>query len=551
VLRPKADAAWHLHQATRELDLAAFVLYSSVAGVMGAAGQGNYAAANAFLDALAVHRDGQGLAATSLAWGPWAQDSGMTSALSDTTMERIARAGMPPLAPEQGTALFDAATSRDKALVVPAHLGTEGQGAPGPGARGPVPPLLRGLVADAPGAAAAADKSAVTVRDRLRGLDPAGQEDLLRDLVVNTSAALLGHRDATTTDPERDFLELGFDSLIAVELRNQLADMLGVRPPTSVVFDSKTPAQLARWLCDELARHNGPSGAAPRQSGSGAHHGDTLHGLFMDAVNSGKVIEGLRVLKAVAALRPTFETPAELEELPAPVTLADGPSTPRLICVSAPGATAGVHMYARMAAHLRGIRHVSALPLVGFGEGESLPATTEAAARVVAESILEAGDGEPFALVGHSSGGTLAYFAAAVLEQTWGITPEAVIMLDTLSLRYDSHEGLDFDAVTSNYFTTMDSPAVSLNSARLSAMAHWFIKMTDIGLEPTAPKLLIRCGLEVDGTDFETASTHPVSVPADEIRVVRTDHMSMVKEDSALTAAVIEDWLATLAAARR
>ncbi|WP_070017170.1 SDR family NAD(P)-dependent oxidoreductase [Streptomyces nanshensis] len=552
VLRPKVDAAWNLHHATRGSDLAAFVLYSSVAGLLGAAGQGNYAAANTFLDALAAHRRADGLPAVSLAWGPWAEAGGMTGALSDAAMERIARSGMPPLTTRQGMACFELALTREDAVLAPLHLNTEAQRRQG------VPPLLRGVVSDGGGTGAAATQtSGVTMLDRLAGLDAAEQEAALRDLIVSTAAVLLGHSSSDGIEPERDFLELGFDSLIAVELRNQLSEVLGVRPPTSVVFDTKTPARLARWLLDELPEHlaHGGGGAAPgRSAAPAAHHGDTLQGLFTESVRSGKVLEGLRMLKTVAALRPTFETPAELEELPAAVTLADGGATPRLICISAPGATAGVHMYARMAAQLRGKRHVSALPLVGFAEGEMLPATTEAAARVVAESILHASDGEPFVLVGHSSGGTLAYFAAAVLEEAWDVRPEAVVMLDTLSLRYDSHEGMDFDAVTTNYFNTMDSPAVSMNSAKLSAMAHWFIKMTDIGLETSVPKLLVRCGKEVDGTDFETSSASsapPVSVPADDVRVVATDHMAMVKEDSAMTADVIEDWLGTLARSGR
>ncbi|WP_370469046.1 alpha/beta fold hydrolase [Amycolatopsis sp. YIM 10] len=452
-------------------------------------------------------------------------------------MERIMRSGMPPLTPDQGMALFEAAISRDDAVVVPMHFNEEGQRSQGGAA-----PLFRGLLGDP--VVTTAEKASVTVLDRLRGMDPAGQQDALQELVVQTSAVLLGHSDAGEVDPERDFLELGFDSLIAVELRNQLSELLGMKLPSSVVFDNKTPSKLAEWLLSEL-----PAVTSASAVSGGAQQlvdpNDTVQGLFMKAVNEGKAVEGLRMLKYVAQLRPTFDTPAELEELPAAVTLAEGPSNPRLICISAPGASAGVHMYARIAAHLRGKRHVSALPLVGFAPGESLPATTEAAARVVAESVLEASDGEPFVLVGHSTGGTLAYFAAAVLEQTWGISPEAVILLDTLSLRYDSNEGINFDAVSNNYFNTMDSPAVKMNSARLSAMAHWFMKMTDIGLHPEAPKLLIRCAVEVDGTELETAMTE-VPIPTTEVRMIEADHMAMVKESSHLTADVINDWLTTL-----
>ncbi|MEV6237094.1 type I polyketide synthase [Lentzea sp. NPDC051838] len=520
VLRPKVDAAHLLAQH----DLKLLVLYSSVANVLGAAGQGNYAAANAYLDALAKNRPNT----ISLAWGPWAQDGGMTAGLSDAAMDRIQRSGMPPLAAEQGLALFDAALNERKPVVVPMHVNRNQQR---------VAPLMREIV-DEQSLPQQSQMAAVTVLDKLRTLDEDERAGQVRDLVLGTSAALLGHDDASKVDVDRNFLELGFDSLIAVELRNQINDMLNLKLPGSAVFDSGTPQAFAEKVDAELGTIAGPN-----KSGT-ANAQDTVFGLFMESVTTGKVVEGLRMLKAVANLRPMFDSPAELEDLPVPVTLADGPKLPKLVCVSAPGATAGVHMYARLAAHLRGKRHVSALPLIGFGDGEALPRTTEAAARYVAESILNGTDGDPFVLVGHSSGGTLAYFAAAVLEETWGITPEAVIMLDTLSMNYNSSEGMDFDAVTTNYFNTMDSPAVNMNSTRLSAMAHWFPLIIDTGLHTTVPKLLIRCANEVKGTDLVTTD-QDVDVPTDEIRVVATDHMAMVKEDAGVVAEVMEEWLGT------
>jgi acyl transferase domain-containing protein len=522
VLTPKVDAAHLLAQH----DLKLLVLYSSVANVMGAAGQGNYAAANAYLDALAKTRPNT----ISLAWGPWARDGGMTAGLSDAAMDRITRSGMPPLAAEQGLALFDAALAERRPVVVPMHVSRNQQR---------VAPLLRDIV-DEPALPQQGQPAAVTVLDRLRGLDSDERAGQVRELVLGTCAALLGHHDVSEVDAGRNFLELGFDSLIAVELRNQINDMLNLKLPGSAVFDSGTPAEFAARADAELGTISGPASS----NGTTVNANDTVFGLFMESVTSGKVVEGLRMLKAVANLRPMFDSPAELEDLPGPVTLADGPKLPKLICVSAPGATAGVHMYARLAAHLRGKRHVSALPLIGFGDGEALPRTTEAAARFVAESILNGTDGDPFVLVGHSSGGTLAYFAAAVLEETWGITPEAVIMLDTLSMNYNSSEGMDFDAVTTNYFNTMDSPAVNMNSTRLSAMAHWFPLIIDTGLHTTVPKLLIRCANEVKGTDLVTTD-QDVDVPTDEIRVVATDHMAMVKEDAGVVAGVMEDWLGT------
>ncbi|KJY41422.1 polyketide synthase, partial [Streptomyces sp. NRRL B-1568] len=540
VFRPKVDAAWHLHEATRELDLAAFVTYSSVSGVMGSPGQGNYAAGNAFLDALAHHRRAHGLAGLSLAWGPWGRGSGMTSSLSDADMERMARSGMPPLSIEQGMALFDTANSLDAdALLVPLCVETGDMRA-----QRHIPSLLRALVPAGRRVAAAADRSAVTLRDRLRNLDEAEQDKLIKDLVVGHTAGLLGYSDPALVDPERDFLELGYDSLTSMELRNRLAGALGVRLPSSVVFDHRKPALLARWLRGELAAQAGASpsrgtATADAPAGGGV---DSVQSLFFEAVNAGRQLQAMRMLVAVAATRPTFETPAELEELSAAVTLAEGPTSPRLICVSAPGATGGVHQYARIAAHFRGKRHVSALPLVGFAPGESLPATGMAAARVVAESALHASDGEPFVLVGHSTGGSLAYFAAGMMEETWGIRPEAVIMLDTLSLQYGSNEGADFDKIGRFYLADIDTPSVTLDSARMSAMAHWFTRMTNITVTPTtAPTLLVRCSVPLEG--LASGGEGP-QVPADTVRTIEADHLSLAKEHSALTADVMEDWLA-------
>ncbi|MFE4917217.1 type I polyketide synthase [Streptomyces sp. NPDC056652] len=542
VLRPKADAAWYLHEATRGLGLAAFVLYSSVSGVLGAPGQGNYAAANAFLDALARHRRSQDLPAVSLAWGPWGRGSGMTSHVSAADLERMARGGMPPLAIDEGLALFDAALARDLATVVPTRINVAGLQE-----QQALPALWRELVPRTRRSAAAADRSPVTLRERLRLLAPAEQEGLLTELVVGYSAALLGHPDPSGVDPERGFLELGFDSLVSVGLRNQLAEALGLRLPSSVVFDNATPVKLARRLHAELAGQlaAGTTGTAAPAAARGTQNRDeTLEGLFYAAVKAGKMVEGMRMLKAVANTRPTFETPADLEELSAPVVLADGPSNPRLVFVSAPGATGGVHQYARIAAHFRGRRHVSALPLMGFAPGELLPATSEAAARIVAESALHASDGEPFVLVGHSTGGSLAYLAAGVLEETWGIRPEAVVLLDTASIRYQPGEGKDLDRTTRYYLADIDSPSVTLNSARLSAMAHWFMAMTDIETVPTtAPTMLVRCVESLDGFLFDTAG-----VPADDIREIRANHLSLAKEHSALTARTIEEWLGGLPA---
>ncbi|MFI6457897.1 SDR family NAD(P)-dependent oxidoreductase [Streptosporangium amethystogenes] len=248
VLRPKVDAAWHLHELTQGLDLAGFVVFSSLAGVMGNAGQGNYAAANVFLDALAEARRAEGLAGLSLAWGAWAQDAGMTGTLGEIEMRRISRTGMPALSAEQGLAAFEAAVGSDRAMVVPVRLELSALRA-----MGEVPHLMRGLVRAgrrlAVSTSVGGDSELVR---RLAGLDEAEQVRLVVELVRAQAAVVLGHASGEDVQPGREFRELGFDSLTAVDLRNRLNIATGVRLPTTLVFDYPTPTVLARFLVSEL-----------------------------------------------------------------------------------------------------------------------------------------------------------------------------------------------------------------------------------------------------------------------------------------------------------
>ncbi|MFC5156846.1 type I polyketide synthase, partial [Streptomyces amakusaensis] len=254
-LRPKADAALHLHELTRELPLSAFVLFSSAAGVFGAPGQGNYAAANVFLDALAQHRHAQGLPGTSLAWGLWADADGMAGSLDQADIDRMRRGGVQGLSAAEGLALLDrahalsAADDHGTALLVPMRL-TLPTAAPG----GEVAPLLRGLVRT-PVRRAAAGRGGTgrsPLEQRLAGLDTAGRERLLLDLVRGHVAEVLGHGSPEAIEPEHAFSELGFDSLTAVELRNRLSASVGGRLPATLIFDYPTSLTLARHLAAEL-----------------------------------------------------------------------------------------------------------------------------------------------------------------------------------------------------------------------------------------------------------------------------------------------------------
>ncbi|WP_204070687.1 type I polyketide synthase, partial [Sphaerisporangium krabiense] len=249
VLAAKADAALHLHELTRDADLAAFVMFSSASGTFGAPGQGNYAAANAFLDALARRRRAAGLPGTSLAWGLWAGHSEMAGDLGDAGRQRrMARAGMLPMSPEWGLALFDAAVARDDAVLLPARLDLGVMEST----------LLRGLTRRR-AVTASADGSAPVVR--LAAMPAARREQALADLVYSQVAAVLGYESAASVEPARPFRELGMDSLTAVELRNRLAAATGSRLPVTLIFDHPTPVALLGFLRERLI------GAEPTPAG--------------------------------------------------------------------------------------------------------------------------------------------------------------------------------------------------------------------------------------------------------------------------------------------
>ncbi|WP_329011220.1 SDR family NAD(P)-dependent oxidoreductase [Micromonospora rifamycinica] len=260
VLRPKLDAARHLDELTRDLDLAAFVLFSSAAGVLGNPGQANYAAANACLDALARQRHRLGLPAVSLAWGYWAQASAMTRHLGTADLSRHRRTGMTGLSAAEGMALLDATLGvADVLVAAKLDLATVRRAA---AAGDPVPPLLRAL-APAPRPRAGGAAAAVPLAERLAGLAEAAQTELLLDLVRGHAAAVLGHTGVDAVHPGRSFKDAGFDSLTAVELRNRLATATGLTLSPAMVFDYPKPVALAGHLRARLVGGTATSPAGP------------------------------------------------------------------------------------------------------------------------------------------------------------------------------------------------------------------------------------------------------------------------------------------------
>ncbi|MGK5673445.1 SDR family NAD(P)-dependent oxidoreductase [Micromonospora sp. URMC 106] len=245
-LRSKVHGAWHLHELTAGLDLAAFVLFSSAAATFGSPGQGNYAAGNAFLDALAAHRRAHGVPATSLAWGLWATEDGMAGRLTPADLARLARGGTRPLDAAAGLALLDAALHADLPALVPIGLDLAAVRA-----SGEVPALLRALLPPPPRRAVnagSAPTSAASFADRLGELAEPDRAALLLDLVRTRCATVVGHTGPEQVEPRRPFKELGFDSLMAVELSNRLTAVTGVRLAPHAVFNHPTPELLAAHL---------------------------------------------------------------------------------------------------------------------------------------------------------------------------------------------------------------------------------------------------------------------------------------------------------------
>ncbi|MEV8319540.1 SDR family NAD(P)-dependent oxidoreductase [Streptomyces sp. NPDC059900] len=279
VLRPKVDGAWNLHELTRELDLKAFVLYSSLAGLFGTAGQANYAAGNAFLDGLAALRRTQQLPATSMVWGLWEESSGISGELSEVDLRRLSRMGLRALPSAEAMGLFDTALAADEPVVALTGIDTNALRT----RTDDVPDLLKALVPAArrprtaadsktdsktggkPGNGTSSETSGAqphSLAAQLAGLSADERERSLTDLVRGVVADILGHDDPSEVEADRAFQELGFDSLNAVELRNRLNKLSGLRLTNTVVFDYPSVGALAGFLNGQLVVEESPAPAA-------------------------------------------------------------------------------------------------------------------------------------------------------------------------------------------------------------------------------------------------------------------------------------------------
>ncbi|WP_227983799.1 type I polyketide synthase [Nocardia spumae] len=290
VFAAKAEAAWHLHELTRDENLSAFVLFSSIAGMIGSAGQANYAAANSFLDALAIRRRAEGLPAHALAWGPWRPDIGMTGALDSSAIGRLQRLGLAPLERADGMRLFDEALTRAAPVSALLHLDRDALRLHAHG--GLVPAVLRGFVS-ARGRSATTATAEPSLAQRLRGVAEAKRRGVVLDLVRHHVATVLGYESADDIRPDRGFDELGFDSLGGVEFRNRLSKVTGLTLPSTLVFDYPTAADIADYLLAQTVVARAAPATAPG-SGDIARLEAMLERIIADGGDDAETVAGLR-----------------------------------------------------------------------------------------------------------------------------------------------------------------------------------------------------------------------------------------------------------------
>ncbi|WIX77048.1 type I polyketide synthase [Amycolatopsis carbonis] len=519
VLAPKVRGAWNLHELTRGTELSAFVMFSSLSGLLGAAGQGNYAAANTVLDAFAQYRRAQGLPALSLAWGAWSEQGGMTGTLSRQDLQRLASAGLAPMTAAQGFALFDRAVTVDEALVAATRLDDT--------ARSTRPyRLLESLVTPPPARAGAE-------APELSTMDSGDRIGALADLVRAQLAEVLGHGSPDDIELTVPFEEFGMDSLTSIELRNRLGKLVGLRLPATVIFDHESPAKLAEYLSGVV----GTTKASPVSAGAGSF--DVLGQAFWSAVDTGRVDEGVELARTVAKLRPTFSTASELDDGVRIVPLSPPGSGPRLILVPPLVALTGAHLYTRFAAALPGAV-VSSFELPGFAEGEKLPVGRESVIEVLAEAAAKYADGKPFFLGGYSSGGILAHELALVLADR-GSAPEGIVFVDTYEINDGNKYFADFQREVFEHMRERENPAAPLNGTRLSAHTWYFETFADWKPAPVPFRsLLVRATKPMRGmTGDWQASFESVSRTADALG----DHYEIMERTVDVTARAVLAWL--------
>ncbi|MFK0247774.1 SDR family NAD(P)-dependent oxidoreductase [Amycolatopsis azurea] len=503
-LRAKVDAATNLHELTRDLDLRAFVLYSSLVGVVGASGQSTYAAGNAFLDALAHHRRRLGLPAISIAWGYWREETSLTARLGTTDWARVARQGFAPMATAEALRGFDTALELDQPTVVLTALGKLDQ-------------EVSDLLADLPrhtsrGAEADTDDNDVDL-DVLSTQSAEERLGTILTLVRTHAAAILGHSGPEDVRSDQPFHQAGFDSLASVELRTRLTNAFGARLAATALLDHPTPATLARHVDSVLT---GTTESENPEQDDGTRHFVTS---VLTAWRHGDADRAQRLLESAARQRPSGGLP-----VPDWRRLTSAPAPHRVVCVP-PIITSDVASpYDRLAAGLEGVGEAWTARLPGFREGEPVPESLESWCETWARALPD----DPVYLLGHSSGGLLAHRLVEVLRER-GTTVRGLILLDSVS------PAAAPASVVDEAHDRLVRAASALSPAILTAF-HRYERL----LGDRAPI----------ASEVPTLFVHPRDSRLHELWPGRRDaatvdgtHLSMIEEHAPETARIVRHWL--------
>jgi acyl transferase domain-containing protein/thioesterase domain-containing protein/acyl carrier protein len=540
VMLPKVDASWHLHELTKAMEISQFLVFSSIAGLLGSPAQANYVAANRFLDALAAYRQAEGLPATSMAWGGWGQQSTLIEPMQEADRARLERFGFTMISPERGLDLFDLARTRGEPLLAP--VGFDRTALRALAEAGFLPEILSGLVDVAP----SNEVRAGSLADRLEGIPKDRWEATVLDLVRDHAAAILGHSSKDDVGPDLILQELGFDSLGTVELRNRMITSTGISMPIMALADNPTPAGIAQYVLTQFEDAGGGTVGSNTEGQADAFAGPSgdisLMSLLGEASKRDALDDFIDLLTVASRFHAVFDGSSGHGNDTRMIRLADGSEQSSLVLIPSMGPMSGPHEYVKLARELRAQRSVFTLPLLGFSRGDPLPESADTLIEMLAELVAQADVGENFVIGGHSSGGWLAHAVAAHLEHG-GASPSAVLLLDT----YAPDSPLLSQMIAPMLAAMLDTNAseMRIDDSRLMAMGGYRRILAEWSpLEIETPTVMVRASEPGWELTPEEESTWRASweLPHLSTEVVG-NHFTMMTEHAVSTAQRIEEVL--------
>jgi len=470
----------------------------------------------------------------------------MTAGLGAADLARMRRAGIGSISGERGLTLFDASIEAARALTL--ALPIDRAALRSRAAAGTLPPLFGGLagIASAKGRRSARREKGWLL-SRLAATPASERGKILEEAIRAQVATTIGHASSEKVGPQSSFPELGFDSLASLELRDWLSSATGLNLSASVLFDYPTSEALASHVESQLvaAEYGAPGVGGPEpmagRSQPEATTPDSIASLYRRAEEVGRLDDGGALLAIAARLRPTFTVDVLQDHLPRPIQLADGDEGPKLICTPSLLAMSGPHQYVKFAQHLEGKRSVAVVPIGGFLDGELLPADLEVAKATQAAAIRECANGEPYVLLGHSTGGHLAHHLVERLDSI-GAPPRGLIKVDTYS-------SAGLGDVTPHVLAGMRERAGSyfdLTDHRLTAMAAYMelVESGEVG-DVRLPGLLVRAADPMPGM-VDVDNTHVQGEGMQDVRTVPGDHFTMMETHASHVAQVVDEWLVEL-----